>query len=199
MIRIVATLFRYKCRITSGVIGNAAMNFYFTAATVANQNAVKTLIDSLKLYMPNTVTYVIPGSGDAVYEDTGKLAGGWSVGTDQTVSGSGSNAYPGQAGGMIKWSVGAVVDSHRPVGRTILVPLSSPAFSTTGGLIAGFVTAAQSAAAAFLSTSSGFVVWHRPVYDYKVKPAVLVRPGQGVPVTGASVPSVSSTLRSRNH
>lgn len=183
-----------------GVIGAAAMNWYFTSATATNLSAISTYLTAFKTYMPSGCTYVIPGNGDTINEVDGGLVGGWSAGGGISVVSTGVSASPGQAGGMTLWTTGAVVDGRRPKGRALLVPLNSGAFATGGGMLPAWVTAAQNAASAFLTASSGFSIWHRPVFDRSGPGApVLERPGSSVPVTGFLVSTVAATLRSRNH
>lgn len=195
-----AVLYRVKVAIAAGgVIGNAFMNWYFTTASATNLTAINTFLTAFKTYLPSGITYTIPASGDAVNEEDGKLAGSWSAGSPSSVIGSSATAHTGQAGATVEWITTATVDGHHPRGRAILVPLTLQAFGTTGQLAAAFQTAATTAGTAFLSSSTGFVVWHRPKYSGKPPNRVLERPGIGIPVSGVSVPFVTSTLRSRNH
>lgn len=183
-----------------GVIGTAIMNWYFTTATSTNLAAIATYLTAFKSYMPSGCVYAIPGNGDTINEVDGGLIGGWSSGGGTNVTSAGAGVSPGQAGGVIFWTAGAVVDGRRPKGRSVLVPLNSSAFATGGGMIAAWVTAAQNAASAFLTASSGFSIWHRPKFDRSGPGApVMLRPGSSVPVTGFVVSPVSATLRSRNH
>lgn len=190
----------YRVKVSlAGVVGAAAMNWYFSNATLANCNAIKTFLTAINAYIPSTNTYTIPGSGDVIDETTGQLAGGWSAGADQTAVGLASGVYSGQAGAMVRWKTSGVVDGHHPVGRAILVPLSSVAFNSSGVLGAAAVTTITGAASSLIAATTGFVVWHRPVYDHSTTPPTLKRPGAQLPVISASMTNVPATLRSRAH
>lgn len=196
----VTLLNRVRVAITSGsVVGNAFMNFYFTTAAAANLTAINTLLTAIKANLVSGQTFTIPGGGDVISDNDGKLQGSWSAAAPAPVVGSGAGSFAGNAGGMCKWIATAVVDSHRPVGRLILVPLVGSSFGADGRLSSTFQNTLQTAANAFLANTSGFSIWHRPVYTGKPPNRVLVRDGATVPVSSALVQPVAATLRSRNH
>lgn len=172
-------------------------NFYFTNATTANLAAIGALLTSLRPYIPSVVTYTIPNGGDTVNEGDGKLSGSWSATAPGAVVGSATGIAATPVGFFVSWRSGTVVDAHRPTGKLFIVPAASSAFSTAGVVSASVVTAVNGFAATFLANTIGFVVWHRPKYNYDVKPPALVRNGLGVSVASATCSPKPAILRSR--
>jgi hypothetical protein len=194
-----ANINRVRVAISGGVIGNAYMNWYFTTNASANLTAISTMVNALKAYIPQATSYTIPNTGDLVDDNDGKLVGAWGTGSPVTVQGTSVDTYAGQAGALVLWNTSTVVDSHRPKGRSIWVPLTRAVYDTNGKLASAFAGVLTTAANAFLASSTGFVVWHRPVYTGNPPNRVLSRPGSSVPVTSATVNLTLATLRSRNH
>lgn len=188
---------RIKVTSTGGLIGTGYTNFYFGTVTPGNLTALKALLDGIKGNIPNFITYTIPNSGDTISEADGHLLGSWSTGTTQTVQGTASSATASPAGFQIRWKSATVVDGHRPVGRTMIVPASSAAFGANGALASGIASTIQGFAQTFLSATAGFAIWHRPVWDRTGPTPVLVRPGSIVSVSSTDVPLTPIVLRSR--
>jgi hypothetical protein len=184
--------------ISSGFSGATGYtNLYFSSVTATNLNAVRALIDALKTFIPTGVTYTFPTSGDTIDETDGHLLGGWSAVAPAPVVGTGSGGYAGPAGFVLEWRIAGVVDGHRPIGKTFIVPAAGTSQSSAGQVAAATVTAANAAIVAFLGASAGFTLWHRPVYDRAATPPVLTRPGGSFPIVSGSCAAKVVVLRSR--
>jgi hypothetical protein len=181
----------------AGPGGNAYTNFYFGAATTANLTALGQLFSAIKALYPSYVTYTLPNSGDTISELNGKIIGGWAATPPAPVAGTASTGGPSLAGFLIDWKTTTVIDGHRPIGKTIIVPMSNLATDSQGRMSSATQTTVNAAASAFLSASAGFAIWHRPVYDRKVNPPVLTRPGDIVAVTSGTCNPNPTVLRSR--
>jgi hypothetical protein len=192
------SLNRVRIEIT-GVVGKAYMNWYFTVNASGNITALGALLDVVRLQIPQTITYIIPNAGDVIDDADGKLVGSWGAGTPLSKQGQTTDSYAGQAGAMVLWNTTGVVDSHRPKGRALWVPLGRSVYGTDGRLTSTFSATLAAASTTFIANSQGFVVWHRPVYTGDPPNRVLSRPGSNVPVSSATVSPTLATLRSRNH
>ena len=179
-----------RLRITSsgGNVGTGYTNMYFQSITSADLTAVLNLLNAFKPYC-----------GDQVDETTGHLVGAWTTGAPQTVTMTGGGFWAAAAGALMLWKSATVVDGHRPTGRLLMVPCSQAFWDTDGTPIAAALTAIQAAGTAFLAASSNFRIWHRPLYDYKTKPATLKRPGSIVSATAAVARDMGTVLRSRRY
>jgi hypothetical protein len=177
--------------------GNASTNFYFVAVTTAALTALGAFYTAIKTYYPTTVSMVIPSSGDTINDATGVLVGSWGTSGGSTVAGGTVGIQATPVGFEIAWLGSGIVDGHRPVGKTLIVPASSSTFNTNGTILNTAVTAIQTAANNFLAASTSFGIWHRPVYNYKVDPPLLVRPGTVMAIASATVRTAPTVLRSR--
>ena len=177
--------------------GAASTNFYFIVATTAGLTALGAFFTALKAYIPSTITMQIPSSGDTVNDATGQLVGSWAQPGGTNVVGTGAGIQATPVGVEVAWLASAVIDAHRPVGKTLIVPVSPAAFGTTGIIGPTALGIFNTAANTLLAANSGFGIWHRPKYNYKVTPPVLTRPGALVNIGSAATRSAPAVLRSR--
>ena len=192
------TIDRVRIPITgSGAVGNSYMNVYFQAVTGNNLSQLSALVSSLKAYLPTSTTYSFPSGGDQIDETTGRITGAWTAVAPGPVTGTSPSIGASPCGFMIRFRCPNVINGRKPVGRMLFVPAGSTVFGTTGNISGTVVSAANTAGVTFLNSTTGFIVWHRPVYDYETKPPTLIRPGS------IAVPNVVDTstktvvLRSR--
>lgn len=152
--------------------------------------AIRAFFNSLALQFPSGITFSVPGVGDTIDDATGLINGAWNAtAAPAIVTGTGSGAYAGNAGGIVHWLTSGVANGHRVRGRTFLVPLIATAFDTQGSLSTTALTAIRSAAATLISSGAGdFRVWHRPVGGAG---------GASFATLTSSVPDLAITLRSR--
>lgn len=177
--------------------GAASTNFYFFIADTTNLTALTAFLNAIKAYIPSTMTMQVPNTGDTVNETTGQLAGSWTATGGSNVVGTGTGIQSTPTGFEVAWLTDTVIDGHRPVGKTLIVPASASAYSGTGVISSSVVTAVNAAAATFVAAASQFIVWHRPVYNRDVDPPALIRPGSSVDVVSGICRSVPTVLRSR--
>lgn len=182
----------YVVRWSGGRIGSGASVFHFagtSSPTVAQAaaNAVQNFFTAVRSVIPVGITM----SFDAevrVLSESGVLTAVIPVSPPAAVTGNGSGAWANGTGMMVRWNTASVVGGRRLLGRTFLVPIRGSAY--TGGnldpTVIGTVQAAADALIAAMSTGSATLqVWSR-------KNSVVAA------VSGASVPTRPSTLRTRN-
>lgn len=163
--------------------------------------SLHTFWTSLAGSLPTDVTIHLEAAGDVINEVNGELTGAYSFTPLADITGTSSSTYVAPAGAIASWETGTILDGRRLRGRTFVVPIASPNYTTSGSLLSSFVVELQDAAAALISDEAdNFVVWHRPfagraaVGDRPAKPAH--DGGHGV-VTSARVPTRAAVLRSR--
>lgn len=188
---------RVRVRSTGFSGGDGLTNFYFTSATGTNVAALRAMFDTFKTLLPATVRYVFPSSGDTIDETDGHLLGGWTAAAPADVVGTAAGAYSAPTGFLIDWKINGVVDGHRPIAKTFVVPAGGIAFNVTGGVLSSTVTTVNTAANAFLSASTGFSLWHRPVKAKPGPPPVAARPGGVFAIVSGSCNTKAAILRSR--
>jgi hypothetical protein len=191
------TLNRVKVNNAGGVGGVATTNFYFLTVTSVETTALANLYTALKPYYPTAITMQVPNSGDQIDDATGKLVGSWSGGSTSSTVGTGGNTQASPAGIEIAWLAASVIDGHRPVGKTLIVPGAAAAFGSNGQIAPAAITAINTAAANFLAAATSFAIWHRPVYNRKVTPPTLTRPGSALAASSGTCRSLPAVLRSR--
>jgi hypothetical protein len=189
-----------RVRVTGsvGAGGATTTNFYFLNATAGNLTALGNLYTALKAIWPIGQTYTIPNSGDTINEVDGSLAGGWSAAAPAPIVGTGGQAWSAPSGLLIRWKIAGVIDGHRPIAKTFLVPIVMGQYDpATGQVLPATQTTVTAAATAFISAATGFVLWHRPRKASPGPPPVTARPGafQSI-ITGQCSPK-AAVLRSR--
>jgi hypothetical protein len=179
--------------------GAPGYSTFYTTTPGATVPAVRTFFNSLVAYLPSGLQITVQGTGDVIDDVTGTLVGGYSVTAPAVVTGTGSGNFAGQAGAVVLWTTDTVLDGRRPMGKTYLVPLTNNAFDSGGALIAAAITAISNAATTLVGTAGlDLAIWHRPVEaDPTAVPPIEARAGGSVFITGARVPDLSATMRSR--
>lgn len=193
-------LYRYKTT-WNGLIGLPGYTFTYAAGNNLAPSQIAIFWDSIKQYFPAGLKWTVDPTIVQLDEATGKMTGVTTQPQPADVAATGSTSYVPQAGAQIKWYTQGFSNGRKVVGRTYLVPLITPSWSTNG-LIPQATCNAINAAADALRTGSAatLVVWHRPVYkDAAVPgdPPVLVRPGASFGITSQACPTRSVSLRTR--
>ena len=171
------------------VVGPGLSTFYFTGSMAGVPAAVVALYTALITYAPSGLQWTIPSSGDTIEDSTGALTGGWTASGGSTVNATGSGAWAAGAGARIVWGTGSVFRGRRVKGATFFCPVTTGTYDTAGTLLNSFVTAANTAAANFVSaTTPNFKIYSRPHLDGTYATSQ---------VTSGSVPDKVSWLRSR--
>lgn len=175
----------------TGFTGGPGVNTLFFTDTPADPAPdLHTFFDAIKALIPTSVTVAIDSSGDLIDETTGALGGTWTGTAGASVTGTTSALYAGPTGAVMDLKTSTVVGRRRLQGRMFLVPLTTDCYQSDGTLATSSLGTLQTAASAFLASSSGgsLVVWHRP------------KPGQNgskAAVTSIVVPDLAAVLRSR--
>lgn len=165
--------------------------FYSFGGNLDNDTAaIRAFFNSLVAQIPSGITLSVPGVGDVIDDNDGKITGAWNAtAAPAIVTGTGSGVYAGNAGGVVHWLTAGVANGHRIRGRTFIVPLISTAFDSGGSLSTTALSALRNAATAMIAAGAGdFRVWHRPVGGTG---------GSAAAVLTSSVPDLAITLRSR--
>src|SRR5262245_29880999 len=95
-------------------------NIYST--TAANPAALSSFFDSIKVYIPNSVSVSFSGSGIKINDATGALTGTWSATAGTSRGGTGVGGFTSVSGAMVKWVTNTIVRDKIVLGRTFLVP-----------------------------------------------------------------------------
>lgn len=174
----------------TGVVGGGLTQLFFLDVGAGSEATwVAAFWDAIRDRIPNNCTLTVDGTADVIVAETGVLTGTASVGTTTNLTGTDAGAFGVGVGARIRWETGAVVNGHRVVGTTFVVPMGTTAFSGDGYITDPVATDFQTAGAALITASSGnLVVWTRPKGGA----------GSGVShVSACSVPREPSWLRSR--
>jgi hypothetical protein len=151
--------------------------------------AIRTFFDAVKAILPTGMTLQVPGVGDLLDDNTGAITGQWSTTVPTVVTCTGAGNYAGNAGAVVSWLTGVVINGRRPQGRTFLVPIISGAMDSGGSLSGSTIATVQTAATALVTSAAGdLVIWHRPVAGGG---------GSNAPISGIRVPDLAASMRSR--
>lgn len=191
------TIDRVRVEQIGGAVGKSYTNFYFQAVTTAALTALGAWFTALKPYIPTASQYVIPATGDTLDEATGHNLSGWTATPPAAIVGTGASIPSVLSGMLIQWRGGAMFSGRRPVGKTIIVPASNAAYVGTGFIAATAATAIDAASVTFIAASTGFIIFHRPVYDRSGPTPVLVRPGGFMSPSQGKLSLKPTVLRSR--
>lgn len=162
--------------------------FYYGVATPNVSDAV-TFFTAIKGLFPNTLTWVIPSSGDELDSATGTLTGVWAGTGGGTVAGTVAGAsYAAGTGVTVKWPTGVIHNGRRVLGRTFLNPITTSCYTSSGTLAAANQATVQAAASAFAASGVAKGIWSRGR-----------TPTDGIyaAINSAEVPNRVSSLRSR--
>jgi hypothetical protein len=181
--------------------GAPGLSTFYLADGTTDVTAIKTFFTAVGVLIPNGTTFQIPNSGDQIDPGTGKLTGTWTGtgGGSFTSTATAGAAFSGSSGAMVRWVTGAVVDGHRLVGRTYLVPLVGTNYDANGSLSSTAQTTIQNAANALVTSyAQNILVYHKHVdSDPDATPPVAGSPGVTSGITSAIVPDLAVVLRSR--
>ena len=173
----------------TGIPSGPGYSIFYATPDMGLSGDIKTFFESIKNYLPSSVTIESPSSGDRLDEATGMLTGVWSGGVGGSTVGLADPKHSAPAGASVTWLTAGIVNGKRVRGRTFLVPLSVNAYQADGTLDNTAYGVIQSAADALVASAAGdLLVWHRPVAGAG---------GSAHPVTGAKVSDRVSILTSR--
>lgn len=183
----------------SGVVGPSVSTFYALDGSTGFPAAVRSLFDTLKVYIPSGTSIVVPNNGDKIDPATGALTGAWVDGAvTAPVACSSSGNYAKGVGCQIRWSTTSIVGGRRVQGSTFIVPLSATLFDTTGTLVDLNQQSIQAAANNYVTAAPYACIWSRPVKaDSTRTPPRAGRAGSTALITGATVPDRASWLLTR--
>lgn len=190
-----ATIYRARALWQSWPGAPGYSNFYASGVGDPTVGAswvasIADLFNAIKAYLPSGLTIVMDGVIDEINDVNGQITDQISVTVPAPVVGAGSGNYSGATGGLISWTTGSFVAGRRSRGRTYLVPLISTAFASDGSMGTGFLSAAKSAADAYLAANDGAtVIFRRPTPTHPV--------GGSAAITSAFVPDLAVVMRSR--
>lgn len=180
----------------TGAPGYTAL--YFSAAQgPVMQPKVVTFWQSVASFLPTGVQVNVPTTGATLDETNGQQVGVWSGGAPGAVPGTGGSSYSSVSGGLIRLDTGQFRRSRKVRGRVFIVPLYASAYATNGVIVQSVANSIKAAADALNSTNGQWVVWHRPLMDYTVKPPTLKVPGEHFAITSTTVPTKVTYLSSR--
>lgn len=181
--------------------GAPGLSTLFFSTSVTDMDALKAFWTSVAALIPSATQIVVPSSGDIINETDGKITGTWTGTNGGTITApAGSTAYSGTSGAVIEWKSNAVINGHRPIGKTYIVPLRDTMYDSNGSLstttcITPLTNAAQGLIAAY---ASGLKVWSRPYTPPDDgKPHPPARVGSQGTVTSVLIPDLAVALRSR--
>lgn len=191
-----------RVRVTlTGFQGGPGMSTFYCLDPATFLPLLRVFYDTIKDDFPSVVTINFPSSGDILDSVSGQLTGTWVATAPALVQGVYTGAYSAPTGAVVNWATGSIINGHRVVGRTFLVPMGGTVFENDGTINPAARNGMAAAAAALIaSASSNFVIWSRPraaVPSPPVKAPVTARAGGHVPVTGYLVPDLAAVLRSR--
>lgn len=153
---------RLQVTLTGGTMGTGVATHYAVPGA-GLQAAYKTFWTSVASVMSGAVTITVPNSGETFDAATGNLVGTWSGGTNATLTGGGTGAYPGGVGACVGWSTSGIHNSRKVRGRTFIVPLALNQYDNDGSLATGARNTINAAAVALLSSAgSNALIWARP-------------------------------------
>jgi len=162
---------------------------------------IHTFWDAVKNTMPSNVRINVQGFGDIINDATGAITAAWTDSPPGEVVAGTTGAYSAPSGAIVRWTTGSVVDGHKVVGRTFIVPLAGNAYQEDGTLASGIITVIQNAASALVaSEGANLQIWSRPRLARAATaklPALSARAGSAHQVTGVAVPDRAAVLRSR--
>ena len=175
-----------------GVTGGGLSTFYFQQGAIGMPADVRAFFEAIKANIPAAVTVTVPNDGDIINDATGELSGSWSEPSGGGITtGTFTGDYAQGVGVRVKWLTGGIYRGRRVRGSTFLVPIGGALCGTNGQLDPATQVILQAAAVQLVADQPTMVIFSRPS---DVAPATT---GESNVVTGASVPSSVSWLRSR--
>lgn len=168
--------------------GAGLSTFYFAGAS-ADPAAIYAFFNAIKGAFAPNISWTIPNTGDQVDSETGDLVGTWTDTGGGVVNSAGAGAFTRGAGARIVWNTAGIYRGRRVRGSTFLTGLYGGVYDGNGQVGSATVASLLGAATTLLAaTTPNLGIWSRPR---------LGTAGEFSSVTGASVPSEVSWLRSR--
>jgi hypothetical protein len=176
-------------------------NFYFGSTVSGSglnaENAmlrVKAFFDGITLCLPVDVHIQVHGNPQIIDPATGDVTGSIATGDEpaETV-GAGGEFFSAISGACVIWRTGVALGSTLLKGKTFVVPMSSAAYGTSGGILPTRLAELRTAALTLAQPDEfppeeSLVVWHRPGGEVA---------GQAINTTGATVSDRAAYLKSR--
>lgn len=173
----------------STVTGPGLSTFYALDTSPGFPAAVHNFLAAFASLMPAGTSIRVPNNGDVIDPATGALTGAWSDGSAPAlVNGVAGGNYARGVGMQVRWTTSGIVAGRRVQGSTFIVPLASIVYDTDGTISGVNVTAATTAATAYVTAAPYAVIWSRPTD---------ARAGSTNLITGGFGPDRVSWLRSR--
>jgi hypothetical protein len=184
---------------TSQWVGGPGYTSVFcNASSIAQPGPLQTFVTAILSYVPSGITLTVPNNGELIDETNGHVTGTWTTGSSTTQTATGTGSMLLTTGPQVRLETGSFRRGKHIRGRLFLVPSHAGAIAGNGYLSATTANAVQAAADTLRTSWSGqWSVWHRPLYDYTVKPPVLKVPGEILPVTSVVCPTKPASLTSR--
>jgi hypothetical protein len=181
--RILTSLDRVRVGWQFAIGGPGVSTFYFDSAASPPVAALKTFFGSLAPNIPDDIVFKYPSAGEQIEHTTGQLSGAWSGSVLADTPGTDNTGFAAPAGVMFKWLTGSILNGHRVVGRTFIVPIAGNCYATNGQITTAALTGFKACAANLLTavaagTSKPMVVYssthrqYRGVTGYDVSPKV---------------------------
>lgn len=174
-------------------------SIFFQGSSIIDPSVLRTFFVAYAPYIPPTVTIQVNSTGELVEPTDGKVMGTWSGTAPAAVVGTGTGtSLLATEGAQVRIETGAFRRGKHIRGRFYLIPSATSILQSNGTIAGSAVTALQAAADTLRSQSAAQIgVFHRPVYDYTVKPPLLKTAGEFIGSTNLVVLSKTASLRSR--
>lgn len=144
----------------TGAPGMPGVSTFYNEGSVAPFLAkLRTFFDAMKSFVPNTVTFSVPGTGNVVDSVTGQVTATWAATAPAPVLGTGSGTYSAPVGIVFNWKTGLFVAGRQLRGKTFLVPIVSGATDSSGRLAAANQPIAVTAGNNLCGGTDGMVVY----------------------------------------
>jgi len=148
---------------TASGSGKRSVLYFDATPTVSSQRtALQTFLTSMKALQASTTSYGVAIQGVEIDDATGNLLGAWSEPSLKNGTGTSAGTDTSDASQLlVQWKTAEIINNRFLRGRTFFPGVGSGQI-TNGNLSGAAVTAAQGAANAFIASSAGLRIWHRP-------------------------------------
>lgn len=179
----------------SAIVGTGVSTWYWEDNLGGEQSAIADFYDAVKTAFPDKLTVTVPNNGDQITVETGQLAGTWTDGSVEVITGTDTGNFILGTGARLVLNTGGMTAGRRVRGSIFLVPLGVAVFNEDDALANSFVTGVNGAAATLLAAVPSLAV----VSPVKPPPGGIGpdRPGKSSIVTSISCKDAVSWLRSR--
>lgn len=148
----------------------------------------RAMLNTIKASFPTGIQWTFPGGGAVLNEANGDLDSAWvDPSPPAALAATGGLLYAPGVGARIKWDTGAFHNSHRVVGSTFLVPVTTANFEGAGAIDNTVLALWQGAVNTFVALGK-LTIWSRPKPDSV---------GAQFTVASGQVPDAVSWLRGR--